>query len=273
MSGHNSGIVNSGLDAFQALEPWRVSDAAFARAYSLAGDRGRALIKSAIAALFEAGRLGRSPSVTVSERLPSGLSHAGQCVSRPWYALILGPAAVSPAQVVAAVSPALARRIPVFVVRPKSRAGWPPAVLAALELAGVEQVFAPPRESFKRFLRELEPNGTLCCLGDAPFMERIRASVPQGCFFHWLVPPESAFLYRGPGVHWDAQTLAFSHAGLRFLEYGPNASPREACWAAFSPRDKAPQSARLVLEPGREALWDWPDMPSELFFSRRLIYS
>jgi len=271
--------LDPGLDVFQALEPWRVSDPVFARAYLLAGDRGRARIKSAIAALFEAGRLGRSPSITTAECFHSGLSYTGRCVSRPWYALVIGPGVVSSAQVAAALSPALARRIPVFVVRPKSRSGWPSAVLAALELAGVEQVFAPPRESFKRFLKELGQGGALCCLGDASFTERVRAIVPRHCFFHRLAPPESALLYRGPGVRWDAHALAFSHAGLRFLEYGPGASSREAphesdaVWAAFAPQDKAPQSARLVLAPGREALWDWPDMPAELFFSRRLIYS
>jgi len=274
MSDQVNAIQDCGLNFFRTLTPWRVSDQAFARAYDAIGDRGRALIKTALAALFEAGQPGRPVSRAVAEGFHSGLSRTEELLTRPWFLLILAPDVLSPAQVAAAVMPALALRIPVLAVREGARASWPPAVLAAFELAGVEQVFAPPKEHFTRFLKELGgQEGGAVCLGDRPFWARARALVPPERRVHWLAVPESAGLYRAPDVHWDEKTLAFAHAGLRFVEYGPMPEPADkTSWAFFAPAAKAPASAGLVLEPGREALWDWPDMPGHLFFSRRLVY-
>jgi len=275
MSDHTGDLSDSGPDICRTLAAWRVSDQAFARAYDATGDRGRAVIKTALAALFEARQPGRPHSRAVAEGFHSRLTHTEQLVARPWFLLIIAPDVRSPAQVAAAVMPALTLRIPVFAVRASTRAPWPPAVLAAFELAGVEQVFAPPKEHFTQFLKGQDgQDGFVACLGGRSFWEGVRGLFPLERCAHWLAAPESAGLYRDPNTHWNDEILRFAHAGLRFVEYGPKSQlPGETPWAIFAPAAKAPPSAKLVLEPGREALWDWPDMPESLFFSRRLIYS
>ena len=266
------------LPALPAVfEACRVSDALMARAYARTGDRGRALIKSCVAALFQAARLADTAAVTTTTRFFSGLALSEELTPRPWFAVVLGPGVASPAQLVAALMPAVARRIPlVMAFRPKARGGWPFAQLTALELCGVEQVFAPSFENFKfclDFLKSDHGCGGLVCLGLKPFWERVRAIIPDGCPAHWLAPPESAALFAGPGIAWDRDALEFSHAGLRIQEFkDPIALSREGHGVVFSPASSAPASARLVLEPGREALWDWPEAPRDLFFARRLVY-
>jgi len=275
MPDHTSDTPESGPDICRTLAFWRVGDQAFARAYDAAGDRGRAVIKTALAALFEAAHPGRPPSLAMAAGFHSGLMRVEQLTPRPWFLLVIAPDVRSPSQVAAAVMPALSLRIPVFAVRLGARSPWPPAVLAAFELAGVEQVFAPPKEHFTRFLKDLnEQDGGVACLGDRSFWESVRGLFPLKRRVHWLAPPESAGLYHDPNTHWDDEILRFAHAGLRFVEYGPKSQLQgETPWAIFAPAAKAPPSAGLVLEPGCEALWDWPDMPESLFFSRRLIYS
>lgn len=265
------------------FDAFRVSDARFGRAYDRTGGRGRALIKSCIAALYQVARPVDRGRVSATARYHSGLVRTEEMAPRPWYAVALGPEAASPSQLVAALMPAVAARIPLILAfRPKARTAWPLPLLTALELSGVEQAFAPAWKNFKQCLNVLcgrHGRGTLVSLGGKAFRERVRAVVPEGCRLHGLVPPESAGLFAGPGIAWDREALAFAHAGLRLEEFGggpDDAGRREAGssgWAVFAPAAQAPESARLVVEPGREPLWDWPDLPPELFFARRLVYS
>ena len=294
------------------VDAWRVSDAAFARAYAVTGDRGRALIKSCIAGLYQAWRPGSAASTSTTERFLDGQVRIEGLTPRPWFALAIGPDVASPSQLVAAIMPALVSRIPqVLVFRPKARTGWPPALLTALELCGVEQVFSPSMGNFKHCLKTLGEPGSPCCpgggggvacLASRTLWERVREMVPDNCAAHWLAPPKSAALYAGPGAEWDREALAFAQAGLRLVEYGSSSlsqgsagrmplgdMPPDACasglaspdgpgtdrrpWVAYAPAAMAPTDASLILAPGREALWDWPDMPRELFFARSLVYS
>ena len=277
------------------FDVWRVSDAAFARAYAKTGDRGRALIKTCIAGLYQAWRPGNAVSTVTTERFHDGQVRVEELTPRPWFALAIAPEIASPAQLVAAVMPALVSRIPLVVAfRPKARTGWPSALLTTLELCGVEQVFAPSMKNFRSCLDLLAGQtglydkvgqngpyggGGLVCLGSRQFRDRIGSMAPEGCRVHWLAPPESAALFIGPGVDWDREALAFAHAGIRLRGFDvPDGLESDNLtdghpWAAFTPAALAPTGVSLVLEPGREVLWDWPDMPRELFFTRSLVYS
>lgn len=265
----------------ETFEAWRVSDAASARAYAGTGDRGRALIKTCIAALYPACRReSGTDRIDSCVRFRDGMNRRETLTPRPWYVLAVGPGVASPAQLVAAVLPAQARRIPlVAAFRAGGRGSWPPAMLAALELCGVEQVFASSLEGLKSALahlaRTLGPGG-VACLGDHAYRDKVRALVPAGCFEHWLPSPVTVGLLAASGVEWDREVLAFSHAGVSIADFSPTSAAELGephPWAFFSPPELAPASARLVLAPGREALWDWPDLPTELFFQRRLGYS
>jgi hypothetical protein len=262
----------------ESFDAWRISDAMFAKAYQRTGDRGRAFIKSAIAAAFQACQPTATASVAISARFHGGETRSEETTPRPWYALALGSEVESPAQLVAALIPAVAARIPhVLVFRPKARSGWPHTLLTALELCGVEQVFSPSMRDFESCLGILRDNfgrGGLACLGAEPFWKKVAAFTGSGVRTHWLASPGQMGQLVVPGIAWDQGTIEFAHAGVELAVYGDAfalaASGHEVVLAPYA---AAPQSARLVLEPGREALWDWHDLPRELFFDRRLVYS
>jgi hypothetical protein len=262
----------------ELFDAWRVSDVRFAKAYQRTGDRGRAVIKSAIAAAYQACQPSACSSVAISQRFHGGETRSEETTPRPWYAVALGSEVASPAQLVAALIPAMAARIPhVFVFRPKARTGWPHALLTALELCGVEQVFSPSMKNFEfclSFLRDELGRGGLTCIGAESFWKKVSVCAGSGVRTHWLAPPGRIGQLAAPGVMWDQETIEFAHAGVELAAYGDAASlAASGHEVVLAPYAAAARSARLVLEPGREALWDWNDLPRELFFDRRLVYS
>jgi len=260
-------------DAPPLPEQWRVGDARFARAYARTGDQGRAVVKSCIAGLYEALRPGTPSRSRHAEVFASGQCRTVERRVRPWFAMVLGPGVRAPAQVVAAVLPAMIRRVPlVAVFRPGVRAAWPDAVLTALELCGVENVFSPPLAALPSCLAALGPcgPGAAACLGDTALWTKVRDAVETSC---WLRPPEAIGTLRAHADAWDMNAVAVAHAGVpvRTLDSWDEAPPG-AFRAVLAAGAEAPDWCELVLGPGRESLWDWPDIPDGLFHSTRALY-
>ena len=263
---------------FEALDHWRVSDSRFAKAYGLTGDGGRALLKTCIAALYQARQPDALPSTSSTSVFHDGASRTEIRASRPWFALVLDPALAAPVHVLAALMPAVCRRIPlVAVIRPRSRTVWPAPVLTALELCGIEQVLEPSGRDLGQclaMLRSVLGPGGVACLGSAAFWSGARGVVEDSGAAHWLKSSDAVGLLAVEGLIWNREALKVAHAGVEIREYTtPQALEAAGHDAVFASADIAPVTASLVLEPGREALWDWPDMPGELFFARRLVYS
>lgn len=259
------------------FEAWRVPDARFARAYARTGDEGRALVKSCIAALFE-GLGAHGPAATSATSLHhSGLVRTEERHPRPWYALVIGPDARSPSMLAAALLPAVAARLPLVMAVRLGARGWPDPLLATLELCGVEQAYAPPLKEFKsclKFLADTHGFGGVACMGQPDFAARVRALVPGGCAWVELTPPGSVGLLASPDIPWDLDALSFSLGEAAIDAHLDEASLAAAGhWAVYAPAGRAPAGASLVVEPGRETVWDWPGLPGELFFSRRLVYN
>ncbi|MFP5239310.1 MAG: hypothetical protein ACLGQW_05715 [Acidobacteriota bacterium] len=251
-------------------EQWRVGDGRFARAYARTGDLGRSIIKTCIAGAFETADP-QTPARTLAAGVyPSGNARRVLKGLRPWYALVLGQEVQAPAQVVAAVLPAMARRIPlVAVLRPGVSAPWPDGVLTALELCGVENVFAPPLKELSgclEALASLGPGG-MACLGGAALWSRVRDAAET---VHWLRPPGSLGVLES-GTQWDMEAVAVAHAGVplaRLKSWGEAA--HGSLDAALATPGQAPDWCPLILEPGREAMWEWPGLPDALFHQTRV---
>lgn len=262
----------------ESLDHWRVSDSRLAKAYGTTGDGGRAVLKTCIAALYQAGQGDALPATSATSVYHDGASRTQSRANRQWFALVLDPAVAAPAQVLAALMPAVCRRNPlVAVIRPRSRTVWPAPVLTALELCGVELVLEPSARDLGLCLSEfrsaLGPGG-LACLGSVAFWGGVRGVAEESGAAHWLKSPDGAGLLAAKGIAWNREALAVAHAGLEIREYStPQELDAAGHDAVFAPAAQAPVAASLVLEPGREVLWDWPDMPGELFFARRLVYS
>ncbi|WP_243309992.1 hypothetical protein [Fundidesulfovibrio agrisoli] len=251
-------------------ERWRVGDGRFARAYARTGDSGRAVIKTCIAGAYETADPQAPARTLTAGTFPSGNTRLIEKRPRPWFALVLGQAVQAPAQVVAAVLPAMARRIPlVAVLRPGVSAPWPDAVLAALELCGVENVFSPPLKELPGCLEALSALGPggVACLGDFALWSRVRDA---GEISHWL-RPSASMVVLDSGAQWDMEAVAVAHAGvpLTRLNSWDEAAPGSLD-AALAYPGQAPDWCPLVLEPGREAMWDWPGLPEALFHQTRV---
>jgi len=265
----------AGIPSIDTLEAFRVPDSRFAKAYVRTGDRGRALIKTAIARLYAA----RAPRSALHARETLELSGGPRTATRrprPWCALALDPEVLSPLQLVAAIVPAVAHRASlVLALRPRGRGGWPDHQLAALELCGVEHAFSPPFAAACRALAELRRAGPglLLCLGSRAFRDRLTRGLDALPAFHWLEAPRAAALHEGASAPWNREVLDFAHKGLALVPYEDpaDAAVREL-QAAFAPGALAPPAAGLVLEPGCEGLWDWPELPDALFFAGTLVY-
>jgi len=114
----------------------------------------------------------------------------------------------------------------------------------------------------------------MVCLGSEPFWKKVGALAGSGLRTHWLASPGQMGQLVVPGIAWDQDAIEIAHAGVKLAVYGDAAALSDSGHeAVLAPYAAAPRSSRLVLEPGREALWDWHDLPRELFFDRRLVYS
>ena len=276
------------------LERWQVSDAILARAYTRTGDQGRALLKSCIAMLYESLQPGAPTDRRSEQRFRSGLVQSREQTARPWYLLALDPKVTSGPQVLAALLPAVVRRISLIaVVRPRSRAGWPPEVLTALELCGVERIFSPPWSMaghYPAFLAETGGQGGLACLGFSDFWKRM-APLAQKLRCGpslWLEPPATLGIWNEPGLDWDTGAIRFAHPQATLAAYGPGAEKGMTRVASdaknfeiaaagfdtvFAPAGHRPASTGVCLGPGLEAFWAWPFDFTDLLESERLVLS
>lgn len=262
-----------------------VADAVFGRAYARVPDHGRALLKTALARSWETS----APSETVASRtekaLRSGLRAVTSSAPRPGLVLLLDPAETSPARLLAALAPALAAGIPeVLAVRLGGRGNPPASLLVALELAGVERLALLPKEQGPKLFEHLAGHAPAClvlALGSVPGpaawrgrlerplglwldksgdldLEAVRFAQPDAVLEAWGPGTRSL---TGPVVRRSGTFETFLRQGYAAL-YAPR-TRHEACLG------RAP----LVLGPGCESCWLWPDLAADLFLERSTGWS
>lgn len=270
----------------ERYEHRRVSDAVFARAYARLGDARRALLKQAIARLYALRQAEPHHPATLARTLPGALNHTRRIRPRERFVLVLDPEAASLAQLLAALMPAVVRRVPYLaVLRPRSGTAWPQAQLTALELCGIENVFSPTKDEFAAMLRELfEPRGAcgMACLGGETFLRRVRkaAGSPGERDIHWFDARPKLGLWAGDDAPWNPDALRLAHPDAEIRVFGgpldgfatePGglaAMSAAGLDAAFVPLGVEPVRAPLVLAPGLEMFWHFPDAALALYEAR-----
>ena len=263
------------------LEAHALGDAAMGRAYEALGAESRAVLKTCIARLHQIW--GESPDRSSSLRCP----RQGFCLERedrPAEAAVIVCAADyrHPTAFLAAIMPAVLAGVrvvlPLFV--PPVDAGYshgggqapdagrkfalspdreaPPLdpLLAALELAGVEQAYLLDEETALVLLQELQPEtGRLLLVGERPFAQNLVLHA------HFAGLACRAFLR--PPRYWSERL-----GRIMTLD----------CTAdrAFSdPAEGRPEHGHERFEPcvrldaAHEALWIWPDLDPDWFRLRR----
>ncbi len=265
----------------QALADHRLDDDVFAAAYESIPDLGRARLKTVIAGLY-AMYAGRTPAGRLAAE---DLSPAGSALSRltpkAWTLVRLDASFASPSRLLAACLPALCARVPnLAVVRTDASSPWPAPLALAMELAGVENAFDCDGADFPGVCASLAATagpGLVCDLGIAPFLFDMDASADV---FRPRFNRRIGVWEEG-GTACDREALAFAQPDCELIvpaKKGRDKAAFEeflgqdfgAVWVSPHLARQALSGASLVLTPGREAFFSFPELFPERFLDARL---
>jgi len=264
-------------------------DSLFARAYQDVPDRNRALMKTGIARLYDWYGPRKDVSGETALRWSGGFD-TKQTFDPVDFAVVLFDGSLqSPARLLAALVPALAGGVKnVLAARVGSSAPWRNAVLTGLELAGQELVVDMTDVQARRLFNELRDTGVpgaVAVLG--PKAAVIKSSELQSASRISFWRPRfsrAAVVWMDDESTFDLEALAFMHPDIIFSVFG--AEPplpadnfsyegdgfdeflRAIMDVAYLPSqrtDQALKRAKLVLGPGQEACWVWPDLRLDHF--------
>lgn len=219
-----AGVRQESAEAW--LEAHVLDDECLGRAYEALVPRERTSLKLCIACLCDIWAE-RPAKETRTRLFRQGFGLREETGAVPWVLLACDPVAVSGPELLAAALPALLagtpRLLPCFLLSP--REAEPPApLLAALELAGVERVFAAGEAAVAELLEELEaaaPGGRLVLLGGCGFGRQL-ALAAHARAVHSLCLVCSGKTAE-PAVSGRARGVADDRAGLAGREDALNA--------------------------------------------------
>lgn len=273
------------------LEAYGVEERELDEAYAALSQTERALLKKTIAQLFAFYGEHHIRERRLETHWSEGLASIEQWRPAPWAFACIAPDMASPAQLLAAILPPVSLGVEhCLVARTSVASPWPAALLCALELAGIERVYSLPKEHLPHLLAHLmeqAPSGVALGLGECG-LPRLEGKGPR---FVALRPPRSVALWSDGSVSWDLQAISFAHPRLRLIQQESGEAPLSFetgpgsdAWSAFVNQDvdglfvpaglmpSALQHHRLVLGPGQEACWVWPDLTRDVFLERRLAW-
>jgi hypothetical protein len=272
------------------LEGSLLDDQDFAAAYDAVPAEMRAWIKKGLAGVHARfGHVRQQRSLARTEW--NGGSRTLELAEPLAWGLVALPSVASPARLAAAAAPLLLAGVEeALAVLPGG--GIPsPAALAALELSGLESAATLDDKALRRLARHLgetaRPGVVLDLRGlDAGLCAAFRDAGAR----LWSAPGcAKAGIWSADGVAWDYQALAWAHPDVEFTVLGAATEALPAGFRAAEggledllaaghdflclPPDLAPQgleSAALVVLPGCEGCWLWPDLSPGLFRSNRV---
>ncbi|SMP68454.1 hypothetical protein SAMN06295888_11626 [Desulfonatronum zhilinae] len=276
----------------------RVQDDVLAASYSSVGDVERSWIKKNIAQLYALHPPRGTDRSSTCTSWSGGLATTSTRLARPWACLVcpesMSEAGAGPAEIAAALVPVMTAGITdILAILPPSSL-QSAHLLTTLELCGLENVYAVPRKAIPRELHALvarDPAGLILDLGGLASYDPLTAEVflrtmvwrPRlsGQLRIWCATPDQ----------WDWSTLEWNHPHARIEAWGPcreTAPDRvlqgDGDWDDFRRLPGAVLGvgadmlhARLsdlpgpglILTPGQEGCWYWPDLdPGFLCFRR-----
>lgn len=273
------------------LDSFYPEDSVFAQAYDSVPDSRRALLKTAIARLWEWYGPQNISSAATIRSWESGFT--AQDVREPVdHALIVCDAVMqSPVRLLAAVIPAVAAGVKqVGVVLLGEPDLWGSSVYTALELAGVESVFCLGRSECGRLLSDISKSGVTgvhVFLGGDDLVSGVAGHIRT-----FSLPVEvSAVMFDEEGLL-DFDAMSFANPGMEYSVYGRTALGQfancsckngtfmdmltEEAHVAYVPDNRVAPVAKafdLVLGEGYEYCWVWPELGAGSFQVRRVAWS
>lgn len=263
-------------------------DELFARAYEDISDQRRALMKTNIARLYD-WYGPRKDTLGASIRHWHSGFESKQVYSAVDFAVVLFDGSLlSPARLLAALVPALAGGVKNVLAARVSGGPWRKAVLTGLELAGQELVVDVNEVQARRLFDELRNSnhtGAVTVLG--PKAAVIKTSELQAASRISFWRPRfsrAAVVWMDDESTFDLEALAFVHPDIVFSVFG--AEPElpadnfsyegdgfddflnaimDVAYLPAERMDQALAKAKVVLGPGQEGCWVWPDLHPEHF--------
>ncbi len=293
---HDPGFPS--VESGEAGHPWpawagefQTDDEDFAAAHDALSSLQRAWIKQSLARLFAVHDPGGPVRHLRRAHLSSDFESATMCRPRPWAVVTVGSDFASPARLLAACLPAIRAGVEALaVVRVGRKTSWPPSVLAALELAGVETAFelTPARAgSFFSEIGQKTPGGIVVDFGTAGLL-------PAGVREVRCAPRVTLGVWRSAVRTFDLSALVFAHsesrvevwgkisglpAGVHVREGGFDAFLGCGYDAVFVPGGMirrvldAPFGPVLVFGPRMECFWTFPGLSVTDFLETRLAFA
>lgn len=271
----------------------RISEDALAQAYAALSDIERSWIKKNIAQLFALFPPNAKEQANSAIRWTTGLQTVIRTRPKDWVILLLSGSLSGPARAISAVLPAMTSGVRNILAVFQGQTNPPAPLLAGLEMCGVESVCSlNPRKTKELFnsLAHFPAKGVVLDLeGSLP---ALRLSDSSGAMAIWRPAPlHSIGIWSETAHQWDLRTLAWSHPDLAFDVWGktPKKLPvgfktisgdwKAFCNHAYRARGipalllrNAPASCcDLILTPGQEGCWHWPDLHPEIFLFRQMI--
>ncbi|UZP68393.1 hypothetical protein N1030_05290 [Desulfovibrio mangrovi] len=280
------------------LEACLVQDDVFGDAYEAAMPERRAWLKTAIArlhVLYGASGMtwGRS-----EKQWRQGFVSVAESRPVDWTVFLLAGDYSSGPRSVAALMPALFAGVPhVLVARVADvEAPWADPVLAGFELAGQEAVVSLPQDRITSLLADMKGKGSgrVVVLGAVPaaITETVLAFAAANAaqIACWVEPSPATLVVADGGdseeldegllswAHPDLACIRLDEERLALLREGeaelPFASDTQGPVLAFAGSsdciDVVPDFIPLMIGPGQEGCWVWPELEPGFFMQRRL---
>jgi hypothetical protein len=279
---------SSSVDAF------RIADATFAAAYDALGDKRRSVLKKWISQLYLFWGRERSLCRTQIQQWDQGVT-THECV-RPldWTLFVLSPDFSSPAQLLAALLPALLAGVPrVVVAREEAEIPFPAPLLACMELAGQELVLEMNAASILEMTGAMfaeSRRGKVCFLGKSPVMAPVRNLLPERAFLGLATSGTTGGIWFDGCAQWDTQTLAWTLPDTVFCAGGDvpesmdnglkmrlHSSSEKDFWTQdfdvlYTSDPSSQGRCPCVFGPGQEGGWFWPDLTPRIFMDTAMSW-
>lgn len=263
-------------------------DELFARAYEDISDQRRAWMKTGIARLYDCYGPQKDIAGASIRHWQSGFD-TKQTFSAVDFAVVLFDGSLlSPARLLAALVPALVGGVKNVLAARVAGGPWRKAILTGMELAGQEMVVDITEAQARRLFNELRDTGhtgAVTVLG--PKAAVIKTSELQAASRISFWRPRfsrAAAIWMDDKSTFDLETLAFIHPDIIFSVFGvePELPADNFSYegdqfedfidaiidVAYLPAervDRALVKAKVVLGPGQEGCWVWPDLHPEHF--------
>jgi hypothetical protein len=272
-----------------------VADERFAAAYETVPDRDRARLKKLIAEVWSWSGTPAWDSVLRQSSFPAGLRVMQMRSPRDWL-LVVAHQPVGPGLLLGTVLPPVLSAVrEVAVLFVSEQKDLQDANLLALELAGIEQVGCCSPHGLEQAVQEMMqslegPHGGLLRLGHFRGSLQGVVSLREKRIWEVGLPlPDRAGLFAGEQAPWDFEALSMAHPHLEVRVWSPSgecpSSPWpvvQGAWEDFLLQDldvalvpghrcaEALNAFSLVLTPGQEATWLWPEFPWQVCYVDRL---